>query len=438
MSVNTRVATKAEQALVRAYDEMNAALPGAPWVRELRNEAISAFMSSGLPHRRIETWKWTDLRALMREAPPPARPASEAPALRAFAELDSYRLVFVNGFFAPALSTSDMPDGIEARRLADVLAGPPDGLAARIGSLDQAGEAVPLSLNTAFMTDGAVVRVKAGIALDKPLHVAFIAVGGAPEAMYLRNVVVVEEGARLTLIESHEGPDTAYQSNIATELFVAPGADVRHVRLQDEGIQALHLHTLLVCLGGRAYLDSLTVSAGAGVARNQIGVMFDGDASRLALRGAGMLAGRQHCDTTLVVDHATLGCESREIFKCVLDEGARGVFQGKIIVRQGAQKTDGKMMSQGLFLSEDAEFDTKPELEIFADDVQCGHGATAGQLDENQLFYLMARGLPRREAERLLIRAFIAEAFEAVEHDGLRHALEARAERWLAGRRGDS
>src|SRR5919202_92003 len=386
MSVNARVATKAEQALVRAYDEMNAALPGAPWVRELRNEAISAFMSSGLPHRRIETWKWTDLRALMREAPPPARPASETPALRALAELDSHRLVFVNGFFAPALSTSDMPDGI---------------------------------------------------ALDKPLHVAFVAAGGAPEAMYLRNIVVVEEGARLTLIESHEGPDTAYQSNIATELFVAPGADVRHVRLQDEGIQALHLHTLLVCLGGRAYLDSLTVSAGAGVARNQIGVMFDGDGARLALRGAGMLAGRQHCDTTLVVDHATLGCESREIFKCVLDEGARGVFQGKIIVRQGAQKTDGKMMSQGLFLSEAAEFDTKPELEIYADDVQCGHGATAGQLDENQLFYLMARGLPRREAERLLISAFIAEAFEAVEPEGLRQALEARAERWLASRRGE-
>ncbi|MDQ4062070.1 MAG: Fe-S cluster assembly protein SufD, partial [Pseudomonadota bacterium] len=305
------------------------------------------------------------------------------------------------------------------------------------GTLDAAGEAATLSLNTAFMTDGAVIRVRSGVSLGEPIHLAFVAAGEAPEASYLRNLVVVEDGAAVTLVESHHGPaGMAYQTNVATELFAGAGASLHHVRLQDEGPQALHLHTLLASVGAEALVESLTVSVGAAVARNQLGVGFAGDGARLALRGISMLGERQHVDTTLVVDHATLGCESRELFKTVLDGEARGVFQGKIIVRPGAQKTDGRMMSQALFLSEGAEFDGKPELEIYADDVQCGHGATAGQLDEDQLFYLMARGMPRPEAERLLITAFIGETLEAVEHEDLREALAARAERWLAERRG--
>jgi Fe-S cluster assembly protein SufD len=237
------------------------------------------------------------------------------------------------------------------------------------------------------------------------------------------------------LIESHEGPaGSDYQVNAALELFVGDRAHVDHVKIIGEGEDALHVSTLAAAIGAHARFNSFTFTAGGAVVRNQLFLKFDGEATLAGIRGATLLKGRQHADTTLVANHVARDCQSREVFKSVLDGEAHGVFQGRIIVRPHAQKTDAKMMTQALLLSDRAEADNKPELEIFADDVQCGHGATAGALDDELKFYLMARGIPAVEAEALLIQAFLGEAIEGIEHAGLREALMEAVAAWLKAR----
>jgi Fe-S cluster assembly protein SufD len=251
----------------------------------------------------------------------------------------------------------------------------------------------------------------------------------------VRSLVVVEQGARAMLIESHEGPPgSEYQVNAALELFVGDGAHIDHVKIIGEGAEALHVSTLAAAIGGKARFNAFTFTTGGAVVRNQLFLRFDGEETVAGVRGASLLKGKQHADTTLVATHIARGCQSRELFKTVLDDEAHGVFQGRIIVKPGAQQTDAKMMTQALLLSDRAEADNKPELEIFADDVQCGHGATAGALDEELKFYLMARGIPAAEAEALLIEAFLGEAVEGIEHAGLREALMEQVAAWLAAR----
>jgi Fe-S cluster assembly protein SufD len=251
----------------------------------------------------------------------------------------------------------------------------------------------------------------------------------------VRSLVVIEEGARAMLVESHEGPaGSDYQVNAALELFVGDRAHVDHVKIIGEGADALHVSTLAAAIAARARFNSFTFTTGGAVVRNQLFLKFDGEGTVAAIRGASLLKSRQHADTTLVADHIARDCQSREVFKTVLDDEGHGVFQGRIIVRPHAQKTDAKMMTQALLLSERAEADNKPELEIFADDVQCGHGATAGALDDELKFYLMARGIPASEAEALLIQAFLGEAIEGIEHAGLREALMESIANWLRER----
>jgi Fe-S cluster assembly protein SufD len=290
------------------------------------------------------------------------------------------------------------------------------------------------ALNTALMGDGAVIRIAAGSTIERPLYLLFVA-SGKPAATFIRSLIVVEEGARAMLIESHEGPEgTDYQTNAVVELFVGDNAHVDHVKIIGEGADALHVSTLAAAIGAHARFNSFTFTSGGAVVRNQLFLNFDGEGTVAGIRGATLIKGRQHADTTLVANHIARDCQSREMFKSVLDGEAHGVFQGRIIVRPHAQKTDAKMMTRALLLSERAEADNKPELEIFADDVQCGHGATAGALDDELKFYLMARGIPAAEAEALLIRAFLGEAIEGIEHAGLREALMESATAWLKAR----
>ena len=246
---------------------------------------------------------------------------------------------------------------------------------------------------------------------------------------------MIEHGARVMLIESYEGPPGSdYQVNAVLELFVGDGAHVDHVKVIGEGSDALHVSTLAAAIGAHARFNTFSFTAGGAVVRNQLFLKFDGEGTVAAIRGAALLRGQQHADTTLIADHVARDCQSREMFKSVLDDEAHGVFQGRIIVRRHAQKTDGKMMTRALLLSERAEADNKPELEIFADDVQCGHGATAGALDEELKFYLMARGIPPAEAEAMLIQAFLGEAIDGIEHAGLREALIENVAAWLGAR----
>jgi Fe-S cluster assembly protein SufD len=283
------------------------------------------------------------------------------------------------------------------------------------------------------MSDGALVHVAAGSKIARPLHLVFVT-ASANTSVFPRSLVVVENGAALTLVESHEGWGGDSQVNTALELVMGDRAEVDHLKITTGDATVLHVSSLMASIGADARYNDFTFTTGGAVVRNQLFIRCDGENSVLNLRGASLLKGRQHADTTLILDHSVGGCTSRELYKSVLDDEAHGVFQGKIIVRPRAQKTDAKMMTRALLLSEAAEANAKPELEIFADDVQCGHGATTGALDEDLLFYLRARGIPAKEAEALMIQAFIGEAVDEIAHAGLREAIMDAAVEWLQRR----
>jgi Fe-S cluster assembly protein SufD len=436
----TPIKTAAETALAQTFAAARERLPGDKAVAARRDAAFDVFAREGLPHRRVEEWKYTDLRALMRDAKPLAEPPDAAAKARAktagalVGDVETRRLVFVDGAFVAELSDqTGLETGLTVGSLAKALADGDAALAAHLGKLAPAND-VAVALNTALMGDGAVIRVAADSTVERPLHLIFVA-SGKPAACFVRSLIVVERGARAMVIESHEGPPGSdYQVNAAVELFVGDDAHVDHVKLIGEGAEALHVSTLAAAVGARARFNSFSFVAGGAVVRNQLFLNFDGEGTVAAIRGASLLKGRQHADTTLVANHTAAACQSREVFKAVLDDEAHGVFQGRIIVRRHAQKTDGKMMTQALLLSDRAEADNKPELEIYADDVQCGHGATAGALDDALKFYLMARGIPAVEAEALLIQAFLGEAIEGIEHAGLREALLDQVAAWLKAR----
>jgi Fe-S cluster assembly protein SufD len=434
------IKTAAETALASAFAEARSRLPGDDAVAAQRAAAFDVFAKEGLPHRRIEEWKYTDLRALMRDAKPLAGAPDAAAKARAKAagavlgDVETRRLVFVDGVFVPELSElSGLERGLQIGSLAAALAEGDPTVLGHLGKLAPAGD-VAVALNTAFMGDGAVIRIGAGATIERPLHVLFVA-SQKPAATFSRSLVVAAPGARAMVIESYEGPaGSDYQVNSALELFVGDRAHVDHVKIIGEGADALHVSTLAAAIGAKARFNTFAFTVGGAVVRNQIFLNFDGEETVGGVRGATLINGRQHADTTLLANHIAHGCQSREVFKSVLDGEAHGVFQGRIVVSHGAQKTDAKMMTRALLLSERAEADNKPELEIFADDVQCGHGATAGALDDELKFYLMARGIPAAEAESLLIQAFLGEAIDGIEHAGLREALIEAVVGWLKAR----
>jgi Fe-S cluster assembly protein SufD len=344
--------------------------------------------------------------------------------------------VFVDGTLVPELSDlGRLEAGLTIRSMAQALAAGDRDLLAHLGRLVPTDD-VAVALNTAFMGDGALIHVAPGAALAQPIHLVFVNAGGEAVAIFARSLVVIEDGARAMLLESHVGCSDAseHQVNAVLELKVGDAAHVDHVKITGEGAGALHVSTLMAAVGAHARFNEFLFTTGGGIVRNQAFVRFGGEGTVAGIRGATLLKGRQHADTTLVAEHAAAECTSREVFKSVLDDEGRSVFQGKIIVCPHAQKTDAKMATHALLLSDTAEADNKPELEIFADDVQCGHGATSGALDQELLFYLKARGIPAKEAEALLIQAFVGEAVEGIEHAGLRDALIDRVVAWLKAR----
>ncbi|SEE37264.1 Fe-S cluster assembly protein SufD [Rhizobiales bacterium GAS188] len=431
MTSLTPVRTKAETALMAQFEALRADLPSAGAAFAARDEAIAAFAAGGLPHRRVEAYHYTDLRNLLREAAPLAgKPKAKAglEAGRLLGDLEAHEVLIVNGRLQKKQGARPLPAGVSLAIGADTTP----------AILDRADAVV--ALNTALTRESVTLKVEDGVEVAQPLHVIFVQDAGAPQAVYARLRLELGKGASVTLVETHEGPARiATQSNIGVEIAVADGARLAHVRVAAEGEAAFSLSSLGLSLGREASALSLNMALGSAVARHQILARFVGEEARLTLAGVSMLDGARHSDVTLVVDHAVPGGQSRELFKTVVEDRAAGVFQGKIIVRPHAQKTDGKMMSAALLLSEEASMSNKPELEIFADDVQCGHGATCGALDDNLLFYLMARGIPRRDAQALLIRSFLGEAVDEVTHEKLREGLGGLVDQWLLERgKGDS
>jgi FeS assembly protein SufD len=436
--------TKAEQAYLDMFEGAGKALPGArdPSASGLRRKAIETYGRLGLPHRRIEAWKYTDLRARLTDVNPLLKAegvaVSEAELARtlgsAIANLPAYRLVVVEGDLRADLSdlAGLKAAGVEVLALGQALEKPPSWLKAVLAEPNPREDDPVLALNMALMTGGVALRIGEGVSLDKPIHVIQLDGKGEPASILTRNVVIAEPGSSAMLIESFGSLGIrGLQRNAATELRIGDKAALKHVKLQREGEDALHLSTWLVDLAADARYDAFQYSTGASLSRSQVYLRFSGEGSAADISGAFLMRGRQHCDTTLLVEHRVPRCTSRELFKGVLDDEARGIFQGKIIVSPGAQKTDGKQMTGALLLSETAEFDSKPELEIFADDVVCGHGSTSGQIDGDLLFYLEARGIPETEARALLIQAFVGEALERVEDEALRDALAHASAEWL-------
>jgi Fe-S cluster assembly protein SufD len=432
--------TDTGRALSDTFAAARERLPAAGKVAELRRQALESYERSGLPHRRIEDWKYTDLRVLIREVLPIAAAPDAAALKRAEAALKAdtiegaRRLVLVDGAFAPALSSISGPEkGLNVRSLREALGGGDSALQAQLFSLDAANPMV--ALNSAMLTDGVVIEVADGTVLSQPLHVVHIATATA-SSMFTRSLLRLGKHAAATLVESYVAAAGGknYQAHDSLVIAISDNSRLDHVRLVEDAADAVNISSAAVTLGAHAHYNTFGLTSGAAVSRYQANIAFAGEGSRVETNGVNLLKGRQHADTTLFMDHAVPHCDSREVFRAVVDDAAHSVFQGRIIVRPDAQKTDAKMMTRALLLSDDAEADNKPELEIFADDVTCGHGATSGALDESLLFYLRARGLPEKEAQALLIQAFVGEAIESIASDSLRELAASLAERWLRAR----
>jgi Fe-S cluster assembly protein SufD len=381
-----------------------------------RTDAEQAF-GINLPHRRMEEWRWTDLRARIDRPYPSHQNVSAAKAdvdrimsSSPFAKINTHRIVFVNGSLDQARSNFA-------------------GLTFEMGVPTSSAIDDPLThLNTAIEPSGLTLRFESSI--DVPVEIMHIATKGAARSMALRNCIEVADGASATIIETFLGEGDYVLSSVM-QFEIGAGARLDRVKVEHEATTATHLSHVITSLAKDAKLNEFTLTSGATLNRQNGTYTFTGENADAKIAGAYMLNNKQHADSRLVIDHAVPHCTSRETFKCVMDDHARGIFQGKVMVRKHAQKTDGKQSCNALLLSEFAEFDAKPELEIYADDVVCGHGATAGDINMDHLFYLRSRGIPEAEAKSLLIAAFVGEAFDNIVHEGLREAMVDYAANWL-------
>jgi Fe-S cluster assembly protein SufD len=410
------------------------------WLARYRKASLARFAELGLPSRRGEAWRYIDLRALEEHPMLPARPTEQAPigaAVRArLAEIGliepTYRLVLVDGRFAPELSAlAGLPDGVWFGSTATAIGERPDLVRLRLESsaLDPARPFT--ALNAAFFADGFVLDIAPGAILQRPLEIVHLASGDVEASLHTRSLVVAGEGSRAVVVESFVGTG-AYWRNDVLELRLGVGAEIARVALVEEGPEALHFGEMLATLATASRLSSFALLLGGRTVRHEIAVCSEGESSRCDLNGAFLLSGRQEANVLTTVDHAAPGGETRENFRGVATGRAHGAFQGRITVRPGAQKVDAHQLSRNLVLSPRAAIDTKPELEISADDVKCSHGAAVGDLDEAALFYLRARGIPNVEARRMLIEAFVREAVELVEPTPMRQHLSSRIARRLA------
>ena len=408
-------------------------LPGS--LPAVRAAALKRWRDTGLPGPAVEAWKYTNLETLGQMGLVAAAGTVTARVPEAdVAAVDGYRAVFVNGRFDGAQSRLDgLPRGVTVEPLSALIARDAAAAEAALGALD----ALPMAaLNAAFATDGLVLRVARGAVFDKPLHVISIGAsdGSQVPAFHPRHLIRLEADAVATVVESHVGTG-AYLANSVTDVALERGAALKHYALQNEAAEAYHVGAVRLSLADRASYEGFGLQVGARLARRELRATIDGSDVECRMNGLYLAAGTQHLDNTTAIDHARPGSRSRQLFKGVLDDAARGVFQGRVLVRPDAQKTDAHQLSRALLLSRKAEMDGKPELEIYADDVRCSHGATIGNLDQEPMFYLRSRGIDEQTAYRMLVEAFAIEAIDEISAVPVREAFAARVTGWLAGRR---
>ena len=414
--MNSEVLGGAEAFLAR-FEGLRERLPGDLAVRDA---AAAVFKQAGLPTVRNEAWRYTSLRGLSSTSfEEPLTAVDSAPDLAP--TLDAPRLVLVDGRYQPALSTP--PDGVTLETFSDnpVFGRSPDAKLPMV------------ALNTMMADDGLRLHVAAGVDAGTIVLLSIGMDNHRPVAFHPRHRIELEPGARLTIVEVARGQGT-YLHNAVQEIVVGQGATLAHVRLQEESPQAFHVQTGFAEIAEAGTYDAFILTLGSRLARTEIHARLMGPNAAVHLNGAQLLGGDQHGDITTVVAHDAPNCASRQTIKNVLSDRSRGVFQGRIEVARVAQKTDGYQMNQALLLSPNAEIDCKPQLEIYADDVKCSHGATVGELDADQLFFLRSRGIPQEQARSILVRAFLAEALDPIAHEAARDMLEAAVEAWWARR----
>ena len=406
-------------------------LPEGGWSRPAREAALARVQAMGLPGGRDEYWKFTRPDTLTAVEPPAAAVMAVDDEAPVFSERDRLKVVFVDGVFSAEDSDDLALEGLSIERLAE--ASDIHWAKDLYGTLELSGQTPverPLAaLNTAFATDGLLIRVTGKVA--KPVHLLYRHESDSSDAI-LHHVVKVEEGGDVTVLES--GPAAA-RFNAVMEVDVADRAAFHHVRVQGRDHERRAATHIFGRLGTESTFKTFTLTVNGVLTRNEAVIELTGDDAAVHVAGACMGDGDFHHDDTVFITHDAVNCESRQIFKKVLRNGATGVFQGKILVKPGAQKTDGYQISQSLLLDEDSQFLAKPELEIYADDVACSHGSTSGAIDEDGLFYLRARGVPRGTAEDLLTIAFIAEAVQEVEDEDIQTEINELVAAWLGRRR---
>jgi Fe-S cluster assembly protein SufD len=403
------------------------------WVTATRKAAMARFADLGFPTLQDEDWRFTNVAPIaklpFRPALEPARDGVTPETLTrfAFAGLQGSRLVFVNGHFAPELSAiPPQPEGVKISSLAQALASDAALIEKHLFRHARTDDSAFAALNTAFFQDGAFIFVPAGKSVTHPVHLLFVSTGKENgTAAHPRNLIVAERGSQITVIESYVSlTDAACLTNTVTELVAGDNAVVEHVKFQDENPHAFHIAGLAAHFGRASNVVSHSIALGAKLARTNIHTNLAGEGLKCILNGLYLTRGDQLADHHMIVEHAQPHCASHEYFNGILADKSKGVFHGRILVRPGAQKTDAKQTNKNLLLSDDATVDTKPQLEIHADDVKCTHGATVGQLDDQAIFYLRTRGIGLETARRMLIHAFAGEIIARVRHEAIRDELD--------------
>jgi Fe-S cluster assembly protein SufD len=405
------------------------------WARSLRLSAITRFEALGFPTTKNEDWHFTSVAPIAERefdllAPPEYRVTAAQLEPFSFGATDWHTLVFVNGRYDAALSsTKGLPDGVTLVPLARAYEELPLLVEQYLGKVAAYEGQTFTAMNTAFLDDGAVLHVAREVEVTRPIHLLFVSdasAGTEGGTSQPRNLIVLDRFAKATVIESYAGiGDGSYFTNVVTEAVVGDGATLTHLKLQRESAKAYHVGTVDVRQARDSHLVSFSFATGAALSRTNIYTELRGEGCGATLNGLYLGDGEQHIDHQTRIEHVEPNCYSREHYKGILDGSAHGVFNGKVFVHPAAQKTDGKQTNNTLLLSEKAQIDTKPQLEIFADDVKCTHGATVGRLDETALFYMKSRGINSRSARELLTYAFAADVLETIEQVEVREALEA-------------
>jgi Fe-S cluster assembly protein SufD len=404
--------------------------PGPAWLQTRRQAARARAAELGFPTAQDEEWRFTRVTPILKlplhPAAAPARRLTRAEIAPFTFGLDCWRLVFVDGRFCAELSSLPPPGaGLEAASLRTALAGGVPGLEPHLTRCADDGVSVFTALNTAFFGDGALVRAAAGKAVAEPVHLLFVATSAAAGATaHVRNLIAAGPGSDLKVLESYASlADGQSFTNAVTELVLGEEAGLDHCKIQEEGRRAFHIAAVAARQDRGSRWTSHSISTGAHLSRHQIQTLFEGEGGHCLLNGLYLARGEQRVDHHTVVDHARPRCESHEFYHGVLSGRAQGVFNGKIFVRQDAQKTNAKQTNRNLLLSDEAVIDTKPQLEIFADDVKCTHGATVGQIDEEAIFYLRSRGIGLERARQILVRAFASDVVERIPLEPVRAHL---------------